>query len=486
MQAYYWQVMYNLAAATREGKPMIDLMGPWSTAKTPWPGIWWNLNTQLVYSPVFTSNHLELAKPLFEALKNNTGNLIKNVPGEWQYDAAAIGRSSGYDLVSPFSHAFIINGHVEAGNLTWTLFYYYQYFLYSNDSSELKNEIYPLLKRSVKFIIHLLHKDDTGIYHLIKTHSPEYVDVEDANYTLSALRWGLRTLMSTDSLLKLNDSDHLHWREIFKNLVPYPVDETGFMIGKDRALTSSHRHFSHLMMIYPYREISPDNPAEKVLIEKSIVHWQSMPKALAGYSYVGASSMYSLLGEGNQSYASLNKFIIRHGEANCLYRESGPCSETPMAMANSLLEMLLQSKDKVIKVFPSIPDDWENVSFKDLRTEGALLVSANRRKGSTTFIRIKSEKGTTVFISTDIPVSQIKVTAGYNKGIPFQTEIKDNHTIVKIVMLKGTDVLIEDKRRKYPETVAPVQSNKFTNNYWGLQKENTLKRVVEKLEMFPK
>jgi alpha-L-fucosidase 2 len=486
MQAYYWLVMYNMGAATHKGTTLIDLMGPWSTAKTPWPGIWWNLNTQLVYSSIFTSNHLEMGMPLFETLKNNKSNLIKNVPEEWQYDAAAIGRTSGYDLVSPLSNAFIKTGHAEAGNLTWTLFYYYQYFLYSGDTTELKNHIIPLLKRSVNFLIHLLQKDEQGIYHLIKTHSPEYADVEDANYTLSTLRWGLKTLIYTDSLLQLNDPAKDKWKEIQKNLVAYPCNEDGFMIGKDKPLSSSHRHFSHLMMIYPFREIKPDNKADKALIEKSIAHWQSMPNALAGYSYVGASSMYSLLGNGNEAYSALNNFIVRHGEANCLYRESGPCSETPMAMANSLLEMLLQSKDDVIKIFPSIPDNWKNISFKNLTTEGAFLISASRKKGKTDFIQIESKKGGEIQISTEIPAAQINVYDEHQHKIGCKISTVDRFTVVQLAVKKGTKVMITDKLISSTLTIQPVRTEKFSNNYWGLQKENTMKRLKERKGMFPK
>lgn len=66
MQGYYWMEQYNMASATRAGKPMVDLMGPWYKSKTPWPAIWWNLNTQLAYSSVFASNHLELGRSLFD------------------------------------------------------------------------------------------------------------------------------------------------------------------------------------------------------------------------------------------------------------------------------------------------------------------------------------------------------------------------------------------------------------------------------------
>ena len=41
--------------------------------------------------------------------------------------------------------------------------------------------------------------------------------------------------------------------------------------------------------------------------------------------------------------------------------------------------MLLQSHKEYIEIFPPLPKDWHNISFKTLRTEGAFLVSAKKR-----------------------------------------------------------------------------------------------------------
>jgi hypothetical protein len=52
--------------------------------------------------------------------------------------------------------------------------------------------------------------------------------------------------------------------------------------------------------------------------------------------------------------------------------------------------MLLQSQNGIIRVFPAIPDDWRSgVSFRNLRSEGAFLVSAEYGKN----IKIMAEHG---------------------------------------------------------------------------------------------
>jgi hypothetical protein len=68
-------------------------------------------------------------------------------------------------------------------------------------------------------------------------------------------------------------------------------------------------------------------------------------------------------------------------------------NETNSGFSASLLEMLIQSHNGVIRVFPAIPQSWKNAEFRNLRAEGAFLVSAVRRGGVIQELRILSERG---------------------------------------------------------------------------------------------
>jgi hypothetical protein len=48
-------------------------------------------------------------------------------------------------------------------------------------------------------------------------------------------------------------------------------------------LSSSHRHSSHLMMIFPLRTLDLAQPAAAALARTSIDHWLGMPGALTGW-----------------------------------------------------------------------------------------------------------------------------------------------------------------------------------------------------------
>ena len=164
LESFYWAQMYKLASATRADRPALDLMGPWDNA-TPWPRIWWNLNLQLTYWPVLTSNRLELGESLCKLLDNGAGNLAINA-GEFSSDSAVASHSSGYDCLGPAGN--------ELCNLPWTMHNYYLQYRYSMDKAMLRDRIFPLLKRSINYYLHNTQTGPDGKLHIIRGYSPEY------------------------------------------------------------------------------------------------------------------------------------------------------------------------------------------------------------------------------------------------------------------------------------------------------------------------
>jgi len=68
-----------------------------------------------------------------------------------------------------------------------------------------------------------------------------------------------------------------------------------------------------------------EQPENRELFVKSLKHWIGMPQKLAGYSFTGAASISSMLGEGNEAERYLNKLLDSKIPPNTLYVEAGPC-----------------------------------------------------------------------------------------------------------------------------------------------------------------
>jgi alpha-L-fucosidase 2 len=469
LEAYYWIQIYKLGSAMRADGPILDLNGPWFNA-TPWPGIWWNLNIQLTYSPLFRANRLDLAESLFRNLDRHKQALIDNVPERLRADAAAIGRSSGPDLVRPVDLATAQSDAAhEMGDLPWTLYYYWLDYRYQMDDRILRERVYPLLKRAVGNYLAYVERGDDGHWHLPSTHSPELATVPDANYDLALLRWGLETLIASAEHLRLEDPLRERWRDVLANLTPFPTDSAGLMVGRGRPWKESHRHYSHLLAIYPLHLITPDRPEQRALIETSLGTWEREPGLFRGYSFTGGASMHALLGQGDTALTRLNLYLDapRYMEPNTFYAEAGPVIETPLSAATSIQDLFLQDWGGALRVFPAVPAAWTDAAFDRLRADGAFLVSGVRHDGRTAWVRIESLAGQPCRLAVaDWDSAVVRARTG-----PAPRVTKGTTGEFVIELGKGASVVLAPDAATPLPDVSPAMLSPAAANQWPALKE---------------
>jgi hypothetical protein len=122
-----------------------------------------------------------------------------------------------------------------------------------------------------------------------------------------------------------------------------------------------------------------------------------------GFTYAGAAIYNSMIpGRADAARDQLVDFVYtdRKGGANTMYTEGSQCNESPLMTAFALQQMLLQSFNGELHVFPALPSSWPNATFFNMRTEGAFLVSASARSGSTRAVRIESLAGSSCVLRT--------------------------------------------------------------------------------------
>jgi hypothetical protein len=463
LQSFHWIQLYKVASASRAGGPVMATSGPW-LEPTPWPAVWWNLNVQLEYWLIHGFNHPEL-DALATTLRQNQEQLAANVPAAYRSDSSGIGRSSDMfadrEVGEPGTGA-------ETGDLTWALHNVWLSYRHTMDQSLLRDTIYPVLRRAINYYLHFLTPGSDGKLHLPSTLSPEYpvVPPQDTNYDLALIRWGCQTLIDSARLLGVDDASIPRWQEVLTRLTPYPVDDNGFMIGADTPYAQSHRHYSHLLMVYPLYLVNWDQPENRDLISRSVARWHALTGAHRGYSYTGAASMYAMTGDGDTAITYLRKFFdptTRYPcRANTHYTEAGPVIETPLSASQSLHDMFCQSWGGVIRVFPAVPSAWADVTLHNFRAQGAFLVSAVRTAGTTRFIRIRSLAGEPLKLRHGLEGA---LTVLLDDGTPAHTRDLGDGTLA-IDLPRGREVLVHAGSR--PDLViAPVAVSE-PGPAWGL------------------
>ncbi|WP_399015698.1 glycosyl hydrolase family 95 catalytic domain-containing protein [Streptomyces sp. FIT100] len=471
LQSFYWIQLYKAASAARADAPVMATCGPW-LEPTPWPATWWNLNVQLEYWLIHGSNHLEL-DALTRTLSENRSALADAVAEPYRSDSAGIARTTDTRLDGGLDAA---NGGYpmgvpgqdepapEVGNLTWALHNAWLSYRHTMDESILRDTVFPLLRRAVNYYLHFLHRGSDGRLHLPATSSPEYgVNAPDCNYDLQLLRWGCATLAESAELLGIDDPLAPRWREVLTDLAPYPVDGNGLMIGAGVPFDRSHRHYSHLLAIYPLYELTWEDPEQRELIETSLAHWIGFEGALQGYSFTGAASVCAQMRRGDAAWGHLSELLDRFVKPNTMYEESGPVIETPLSAAQSLHDMVCQSWGGVIRVLPAIPAAWQDVTVHDFRTQGAFLLSASRRGGRTRWVRLHSEAGAPCTVETGI-ARPLTVVDGEGRPLPW-ADLGDGR--IRIPLAPGGEALIHPEGEHPDLSVTPVEPD-ARGPRWGL------------------
>ena len=311
----------------------------------------------------------------------------------------AVGRVSGPDAVSPVLIPTAEMGPRERSNLIWTMHNYWLHYRHNMDQTMLRERLFPVLKASVNYLLRQLTTGTDGKLHLPEAISPEYPKpAPDTNYDHALLRWGCQTLLAIDK--------RLGWAPPGRALARHP--------GPAGALSGGRHRLPHRPrpapgglpppLLPPADDVSlapghRETPAERALIEKSLAHWIGFEGALEGYSFVGASAISSLLGKGDDAHRYLGA-DPRFVKPNTMYLETGPVTETPLAAAQAVHDMLMQSWGDTLRIFPAVPAAWKQASFQDLRAQGAFLVSAALREGKTCFVRVTSLAGEPVTLQT--------------------------------------------------------------------------------------
>ena len=150
-------------------------------------------------------------------------------------------------------------------------------------------------------------------------------------------------------------------------------------------------------MIYPLHLVNIEQEGTREVLQASYDRAHSI-NGLPAMVQSHAGPIGAALGQGDTALEGLKRLQGNLYPNGLWFRN--PCIESSLGMATIVQDMLLQSwsdpaadEPGPIRVFPALPSAWKDVEFRDLRTEGAFLVSAKRTGGETEWVRIKSLAG---------------------------------------------------------------------------------------------
>ncbi len=416
LQKQYDNEMYKFGSAAREDSYPISLQAVWTADNgklPPWKGDYHHdLNTQLSYWPAYTGNHLGEEMGYINTLWNQRNVFHAFTHQYFEKDGLAI---PGVCTLTGEPMGGWIQYSLSQTTSSWLAHHFYLHWKYSMDGDFLREKGYPFVKDVAVFLEQQTVIGEDWHRTLEFSTSPEIYD--------NSLKAWFRTISNYDNALVTNtfkmaaemaralslDDEASHWDGLRSQMPPFALSEDGALaFAEGFPYDESHRHFSHAMAIHPLGLLNwEDGEESRRIIKATFDRLEEYgPSYWTGYSYSWFANMRARAFDGEGARRYLRDFAecfclpntfhangdqSRSGKSRFVYRPF--TLEGNFAFASGIQEMLLQSHTDTVRIFPAIPDDWKDVSFKDLRARGAFLVSAVRKDGRTVSVKVVSEKG---------------------------------------------------------------------------------------------
>lgn len=421
LERQWYLDQYKFGSVARADAPPISLQAIWTADNgdlPPWKGDFHNdLNTQLSYWPAYSGNHLDLEIGFINWIWDNREvfkKYTKDFYGTSGINVPGVATLEGKPMGGWIQYAF--GPTVSA----WLAHHFYLHWRYSMDRGFLEERAYPWFMEVATYLDELSTTGKNGKKKLPLSTSPEYhhntkeawyknhssFDVGLKKFTFIKVAELARELGKMDEAKKW-DQKLSEWE------LEYPINETGLLIAPRYPYVYSHHHFSHLLPFHPLGLLDVTHGEEEAeLIRRSIENCEKIESKnpmWTGYMYAWLGGMKARMFDGEGAAEELRKFptafVTKNSfHANGDYKKTGTSNftgrfvtlEGNFAFASGLQEMLIQSHTGIVRIFPAIPDGWNDLSFKRLRTKGAFLISASRESSKVKMVKVESEKGGTI------------------------------------------------------------------------------------------
>lgn len=455
LEKQYYLEMYKFACVARNNTPPISLQAIWTADNgnlPPWKGDFHHdLNTQLSYWPGYAANHLDLTAGFTNWLwkvKEQNKKWTKNYFGIDGLNVPGVTTISGKEMGGWIQYS------MSPTTVTWLAQHFYWQWKFGN-SDELRKKCLAYFDEVEKYLFKLRRKDPvTGKYHIPLSSSPEYHDNDIkawftgfTNYDLSLIK---NFYVMYVDLLKANPPrNYKMYREDSKLFPELDHNETGLTVAPKENMNVSHRHMSPYMAIYPLCLLDADNEDDKQIIQQSIRQIEAMgTRQWVGYSFSWMACIYARARQAEKAVEQLKIFASNFCSSNSFHlngdQKGGQYSsftyrpftlEGNFAFAQGVHELLLQTRNGVVEIFPAIPAGWKDVSFKTLRAEGAFLISAKKENAVPSQVTITAEKSGILRLRK--PFRTFYLTN-------LQKKFKLENDILEIAMNKGETITIKN------------------------------------------
>jgi hypothetical protein len=431
LEEIWYRNLYFFNCAAKDSATAPGLFANWSYNKigTAWHGDYhMNYNTQQPFWVTFSSNHLEKNLPYVNLVER-----LMSVSRRWAKEyyelPGAYFPHSAYPVDMTMNPYPVPHWGWEICETPWTVQGLWWHYLYSADTTYLRQRAYTPIKEAVQFLVAYMQrpearggsrwKDDN--YHIFPTIPPELYALRpgfqynyDCNVDLTLTKFVFKAFIQMTKVLHAEQQEAALLQSIEDILAHYPGYPKAASAKYGEVLVSvpgEHDQVvynvpSPLMSVFPGEDYGLDADDSTMLLLKHtyynqqneggndlvFINLQAARLGLLDLERFKRHVNYSLLPNGTAT----DKVMQVHGRYSDQTRYDymgamGIWFEN-FALPVVINECLMQSYNGVIRLFPNW-DKSRDASFYQLRAVGAFLVSANLAGGEIKNVSVLSEKG---------------------------------------------------------------------------------------------
>jgi len=376
------------------------LQGTWNGDYYPaWNSFYvHNENTQMYYWQALPGSIPEVMWPMFRYFENRIDDYRTNAKKLFGCRGIFIPLTAAANTgLLRDSQPHVLH---FTGVAAWIAQHFYDYYLFTRDVDFLKNHALPFMREVALFYEDYLLRDEEGFVLIVPSNSPENAPLNDISdnddlgvkmnpgvpYTINStidtalVRELLGNLCEAYEILGLPEKDTVVWRDILSHLRLFRINEDGALaewIHPAHHDNYAHRHLSHIYPLFPGFQITKEEHPElfeavRIAMEKRLTIGL---EAQTGWSLAHQANIYARMGFGEKVQECFDllcrtcvgkNFFTYHNDwrnmgltLRIILGKSAPYQiDANMGISNAVLETLVSSTPKTVKILPSLPKRW--------------------------------------------------------------------------------------------------------------------------------
>lgn len=422
---------YLLVSSGRPGTLPANLQGVWNPyLHAPWNSDYHtNINLQMNYWPCEVTGLSECADPLFDYMLHTLLPAGKEV--------AAAGYGCGGTVLHHLSDPYGFSAPADGPwglwpmGAAWLCYHLWEHWLFGGDEDFLRKTAYPYIAETVTFFLdYVTEKDGRLVWGPSASPENAYLFGGRACQTclcptmdVELLDGLFRMYIEAEKRLGIDKDRRAHAEAALKKLPPLAVGRYGQLCewAEDyEEAEPGHRHISHAFALYPGFTITKEQTpalfeAVRVTVARRLAHGGGH----TGWSAAWLVALQAHLLDGDAAGSALHKLLTQSTKDN-LFDSHPPFQiDGNLGGCAAIAEMLLQSRDGLIRLLPAPAPAWQNGRFRGLMARGGFEIDAGWADGRVCRVAVKSHRGGEITLLVNGQRVSLTLAAGERRELDF-------------------------------------------------------------------